>query len=324
MCIRDRNDGSRASGWMKLDVIKDDEDKSYWFYFNPSNGKKYAADDATKFAIKTINSKKYAFDETGVMQDGWTDTLATDADVATITEYQYFNGGDEGWRLQKGWVKVVPAEKVNKSAYDDDSTKWFYADGSGNVYNSALKTINNKKYAFNANGEMISGLWALNIDSTGKILGEMIEIDDAGKFDTAYAAYSTNKNYAVYYFGSGDDGAAKTGNQTIDVDGDNYSYSFGTTGATKYKGVNETKKTLLVLGRKIKADKDYRYQSFGEDGKEVAGKVGGYLVNTSASIMKKKTNLKDADGMYYCTDEYGVVTYFGSTCLLYTSDAADE
>lgn len=77
-------------------------------------------------------------------------------------------------------LKQFRAEKVNKSAYDDDSTKWFYADGSGNVYNSALKTINNKKYAFNANGEMISGLWALNIDSTGKILGEMIEIDDAG------------------------------------------------------------------------------------------------------------------------------------------------
>ena len=88
--------------------------------FNPSKAKMYVADDATKFAIKTINSKKYAFDETGVMQDGWTDTLATDADVATITEYQYFNGGDEGWRLQKGWVKVVPAEKVNKSAYDGD------------------------------------------------------------------------------------------------------------------------------------------------------------------------------------------------------------
>lgn len=32
----DENDGSRASGWMKLDVVKDDEDKSYWFYFNPS------------------------------------------------------------------------------------------------------------------------------------------------------------------------------------------------------------------------------------------------------------------------------------------------
>lgn len=46
-----------------------------------------------------------------VMQDGWTDTLATDADVATITEYQYFNGGDEGWRLQNGWVKVVPGRK---------------------------------------------------------------------------------------------------------------------------------------------------------------------------------------------------------------------
>lgn len=309
----DENDGARASGWMKLSVLKDDEDKNYWFYFNPSNGKKYAADDATKYAIKTINSKKYAFNEMGVMQDGWTDTLATDAEVATITEYQYFNGGDEGWRLQKGWVKVVPAENVNKNAYDDDSTKWYYADGSGNVYNSILKTINNKKYAFNAKGEMISGLWALNIDSAGKILGEMIEIGDAGKFDTAYTAYDKNKNYAVYYFGNGDDGAAKTGNQTLDVDGDSYSYSFGTTGATKYKGVSETKKTLLVLGRKIKADKDYRYQSFGANGKEVPGKIGGYLVNTSASIMKKKTNLKDADGMYYCTNENGQVTYFGNT-----------
>ena len=26
--------------------------------------------------------------------------------------------------------------------------------------------------------------------------------------------------------------------------------------------------------------------------------------------MKKKTNLKDADGMYYCTDADGKVTYF--------------
>ena len=157
---------------------------------------------------------------------------------------------------------------------------------------------------------MMSGLWALNIQSDGKILPGMIEIDDAGKFDTAYAAYKKDKNIAVYYFGSGDDGSAKTGNQTIDVDGDNYSYTFGTTGVNKYKGTTETKKTLLVLGRKIKADKDYRYQSFGEDGKLVDGKVGGYLVNTSGSIMKKKTNLKDADGMYYCTDADGKVTYF--------------
>ena len=305
----DENDGARASGWMKLSVIKDDEDKNYWFYFNPSNGKKYAADDATKYAIKTINSKKYAFNENGVMQDGWTDSVST-PDTATVSKYQYYNGGDEGWRLQKGWVKVVPEENVNKSAYDDDSTKWYYADGSGNVYYSVLKTINNKKYAFNEKGEMMSGLWALNIQSDGKILPGMIEIDDAGKFDTAYAAYKKDKNIAVYYFGSGDDGSAKTGNQTIDVDGDNYSYTFGTTGVNKYKGTTETKKTLLVLGRKIKADKDYRYQSFGEDGKLVDGKVGGYLVNTSGSIMKKKTNLKDADGMYYCTDADGKVTYF--------------
>ncbi len=303
----DENDGSRASGWMKLDVVKDDEDKSYWFYFNPSNGKKYAADDADTYAIKTINSKKYAFDYQGVMQDGWTDSVST-PDTATISGYQYFNGADEGWRLQKGWVKVVPEENVNKSAYDDDSTKWFYADGSGNVYYSVLKTINNKKYAFNAKGEMLSGVWALNVQSDGKIVGNMVEVDDADALEELKTL--NPDNYAVYYFGGGDDGAAKTGNQTIDIDGDSYSYSFGTTGAKKYKGVTEAKKTLLVMGRKIKADKDFRYQAFTADGTNIVDakeEDNAYLVNTSGTIMKNKKDIKDADDRHYQTDSNGKV-----------------
>ena len=157
---------------------------------------------------------------------------------------------------------------------------------------------------------MISGLWALNVDSAGKILGEMIEIDDAGKFDTAYAAYTKDSNYAVYYFGSGDDGAAKTGNQTLDVDGDSYSYSFGTTGATKYKGVNETKKTLLGLGRKIKADKDLRYEATDLKGNKSSrgDAYDKYLVNTSGSLMKNKASgVKDSDDFVYKTDKYGMV-----------------
>ena len=242
------------------------------------------------------------------MKDGWTDTLATEAQVATITEYQYFNGADEGWRLQKGWVKVVPAKDVNETAHEDDSTKWYYADGSGKIYNEVLKTINNKKYAFNSKGEMLSGVWALNVQSDGRIVGDMIEVDNADKFNKVKTL--NPKNYAVYYFGSGDDGAAKTGNQTIDIDGDNYSYSFGTTGQNKYKGVSETKKTLLVMGRKIKADKDYKYQAFKADGTYVENPTtpdNAYLVNTSGTIMKNKKDVKDADGKHYETNEYGQV-----------------
>ena len=34
-----------------------------------------------------------------------------------------------------------------------------------------------------------------------------------------------------------------------------------------------------------------------------------YLVNTSGDIIKNKTNIKDEDGYYYCTDKDGIVTY---------------
>ena len=36
------------------------------------------------------------------------------------------------------------------------------------------------------------------------------------------------------------------------------------------------------------------------------------LINTSGKIQKKKTNVKDADDKYYCTDNNGVITYEGN------------
>ena len=36
-----------------------------------------------------------------------------------------------------------------------------------------------------------------------------------------------------------------------------------------------------------------------------------YLINTSGTIQKKKTNVKDAEDTYYCTDAKGIVTYVG-------------
>ena len=37
-----------------------------------------------------------------------------------------------------------------------------------------------------------------------------------------------------------------------------------------------------------------------------------YLINSSGTIQKNKTNVKDADDYYYCTDSKGIVTYSGS------------
>jgi len=35
-----------------------------------------------------------------------------------------------------------------------------------------------------------------------------------------------------------------------------------------------------------------------------------YLINASGSLMKNKTNIKDSDDNYYCTNAAGKVTYY--------------
>ncbi|WP_270497169.1 hypothetical protein [Hungatella effluvii] len=319
----DENDGAQGTGWAKISVVdtenEDSEDQDYWFYFNPSNGKK-----TTDNASKSINGKKYAFNDYGVMQSEWYwyDASASDA-TSSIAGYHYYNEPDQGWRLQKGWTKVVPQEDVNNTAYNDESTKWFYAENNGDLVANKLKTINGKKYAFNAKGEMLSGLWLVKAKSSGEFVNAPVEVENADVIDKIKEnTYPAGDGWEVYYFGSGDDGAAKTGNQTIDVDGDTYSYTFGTTGSSKFKGLDGVNKntTLYVQGLKIKAETDYRYQAFTPMGvatvptvapdKNTQSEQNLYLINASGSLMKNKTNIKDSDDNYYCTNAAGKVTYY--------------
>ena len=72
------DDGAMTTGWLLMDITYDeatsdyeiapafneDEDQSRWFYFK-SNGKKIYADNGERTKDKTINGKKYAFDEYG-------------------------------------------------------------------------------------------------------------------------------------------------------------------------------------------------------------------------------------------------------------------
>ena len=71
--------------------------------------------------------------------------------------WKYFNNVEDGARVSKGWFKVVPAENLNESKYNDDEDFWYYADGSGNLYAGEFKTIKGKKYGFKDDGRMISG-----------------------------------------------------------------------------------------------------------------------------------------------------------------------
>ena len=233
------DDGAMTVGWLQVDitydeateddynytapVFNDDEDQTRWFYFK-SNGKKvYAESDDGITKDRTINGRKYAFDEYGAMVAEWSlDTEDLDDDYvssgnnvggrgdtatssyggkrgsasrsnvvkglayeAKYTEaWKYFNSVEDGARVSKGWFKVVPAEYLNEDKYDDDEEYWYYADGSGNLYAGEFKTINGKKYGFRDDGRMIDGLKFIYEDEDAQHLDVWADDDDPYRFDS--------------------------------------------------------------------------------------------------------------------------------------------
>ena len=300
------DDGAQVTGWAKLHVLdeqvterfdgsQDEEEQDYWFYFN-SNGKRVEAEaDDGNYVTKTINGNKYAFDEDGVMAFEWNDGFATEdiLPVASANEWQYYNDREAGNRA-KGWFYEVPSEGLDADAYDDGSTKWFYAKNDGTLYANVIKTINGKKYAFNNKGEMLSGLQAIKFDTNGNIVANKA-IDDETDIDvyvdvnsTRYGRDTENSYDAIYYFGSGDDGSMKLNNQNIEIDGEVYNFYFVKSGENKGKAfgtatVNEDyklssdatvgedgyamksrvydDKAIYTNGLKVTADSDLRYQA---------------------------------------------------------------
>lgn len=174
---------------------------------------------------------------------------------------------------------------------------------------------------------------------------------DAYKGDGNTGAYDTEDNFdefvkdhqteiadgtvRCYYFGGSDDGAMKTGKQTVSIDGDSFSFKFKTGSNLKGAGINGfDDDKLYTAGKQIKADKDDKYKVYKvttgannyclvedltvnefftqtsatskhDDKKEettwtipdsaYTTNVKYYLLNTSGSVIKNKTGAKDAD-----------------------------
>lgn len=105
---------------------------------------------------------------------------------------------------------------------------------------------------------MLTGLCALVADDED---GSQISVLDADDYDT------NDMDAYLYYFGSDDDqatdGAMKTGNTTISLDGDSYNFLFKKNGGaeSRGRGINgiEDGKYIYQYGLRIKADSDERY-----------------------------------------------------------------
>ena len=297
------DDGAMTTGWLQIDItydeainddykytaaaFNDDEDQTRWFYFK-SNGKKIFAEDGDRTKDKTINGKKYAFDEYGAMVAEWsldeedlgtnpqafTSSVASSAEVITgkafdskYTEsWKYFSSVEDGARVSKGWFKVVPAEFLNEDKYNDDEDFWYYADGSGNLYAGEFKTIKGKKYAFRNDGRMLNGLKFIKEDADNQSLSVYADDDDTWNFDNEddfldhAAEFYEPEGYKCFYFGDGDDGAMRTNKTNVEIDGENHNFYFEKSGGNKGAGVTgEEDDKLYQSGMLLKADSDDKY-----------------------------------------------------------------
>ena len=244
--LGDENDGAMKTGWQLISITDEnwdedddtfDVDQDRWFYFK-SNGKRYANTGDKEYVAKTINGKKYGFDANGRMIAEWNiaTVVGTQGQATYTREWSYFASPEDGARKTKGWFKVVPDEDLDTDEYNDASEYWYYADGKGKLIANEIKTINGRKYAFDDYGRMMDGLrlveFAKNTNgtySTKEIVASYEDDDVAGLyFDTednldatiAHLIKDEDENqYSFMYFGDENDGAMKTGKQTIVIDG---------------------------------------------------------------------------------------------------------
>ena len=324
-----------------------------YFYFNPSNNKKVPDDGNAK--TKKINGRTYAFNSEGIMMSGWDPMEQTPGIVNSGTVY--FSGEDDGHQVKKGWVYAVPSGSIDASANNDDEEKYMYFNNSGDIVSDSFKKINGKYYVFNRSGIMKTGLviwapggantagnkyvgtfdldWAQGedlakrgkvrydsntnqyfyVDTNGVVSFTMKEGDRVAPAGSGDAKVAAGTEVKFHYFG--EDGARKTGLNTIEFADD--VYTINTVGSSGDKGTGIFAKKYYSLGILLKASSDIRFGAYQQatasmlqaqendwyNNLDPNGAVESrYLVLTTSGSKQKgnKTAKKDADGNYWMID----------------------
>ncbi len=163
----DSNGTMVKNTWVKVvneDQDDDDDPAEYNYYYMQSNGKAYKAGDTTSTKFRTIDGKRYAFDDDGKMLYGWVDgngaRLSGEDDWAnplTDDDAMYYCGSWDDGAMKTGWQRIY----VHDADEDDDMEHWFYFKSNGKKeYNNEdgnikEKKINGKRYGFDIRGVMV-------------------------------------------------------------------------------------------------------------------------------------------------------------------------
>lgn len=280
--------GARVYGWQKLKIPEswsDDNEvvstyigkygEEAYFYFEPTGGKKKYSKSGTYSEI-TVDGLKYCVDSKGIIQKGWIKKKGTSP---TIKGYRYYmpkSSGSyvEGQRVENQWIKMTGPEDLDGPIEET----WYYLNSegepvcaSGNTF--LIRTINNKRYAF---------------DRYGRALYGFLEIEGD-----------------IYYFGTESDRSLYTGRCMIDdgLDNGKSEYYFDSKG----KGVTGIKNGRFYFKGKLqKADSSTKYEVF-----EIEDNVFR-LVDSSGKVVKGK-KVKDGSGGEWIVSGDGTITKYAST-----------
>ncbi|MCD8121465.1 MAG: hypothetical protein LUE65_04395 [Clostridiales bacterium] len=287
------NDGAMKTGWQLISVYDEDEDddRNYWFYFKQSGKKQANTSDELDIKEVKMNGRYYGFDSRGVMAYQWTMASASNA-ASDVSNWRYFNSPEDGARATKGWFRVVPPDNDGddntfkdygtgktfaKTDAEDESMRWYYADGHGEIYEGVFQKINGQYYGFSPEGsgsagKMLTGLCALRVDGdqitklykSGMGYGDLENLMNG---EGSYESFDSENGDALYYFDS--DGHLQTGKVTVKLGGVSYPFYFQEHGGAGSRGRSKNgvyqKKNIYRNGLLVKATDD-KYQVVYADG----------------------------------------------------------
>lgn len=228
-----RPDGRRVSGWKYLTLnLTDHEqfihedtgsDEEGWFWFSPGGVCCRSKEE------KTINGKRYCFDQNGRMMSGWVldgswENYGAGGLGADISQYTYYGSGEDGGRVS-GWIREEQPEGVGSDGdfydyYLKNGKAYSVFDSDGNLRTRNLlyiearadhqtgegfayqAVIGGKQYLFNHRGEVLFGLHPV-FNQDGDLIGSCMADEKYGVLEKGRVKVKESSETKVdYYFDS--------------------------------------------------------------------------------------------------------------------------
>ncbi len=267
--------GAMVKNTWKAVAMEDNNDnldaEYYWYYFG-NDGKAYTSEaPLTSSKIKTIDGKKYAFNEEGHMLYGWINEnnlqQQDDDEDAWATSKYFFNGWNDG-HMQTGWIQLTVHDSTNTD--DETQTYWFNFKNSGEKRTKSAK-INGARYYFTESGRMLTD-WAAEIgtasytmkDAEGTATSNVVYVNGDGSErknkwvwaipDEHYIKEDyENDDYRWWYFGSN---GKLTQNKFKKINGKTYAFDSDGRMKVGFVTTDSNKTSVVGLGKGDDWDRD--------------------------------------------------------------------